>query len=378
MRIKFLCRRYIPGEAWTNRLLAYAKGFAEHGHDVSLVFLISDKKRTKYSIPIPGVRVVNLWEKDGWLARQHRAISYLKNKRFIKKIIEDNDIIFMMDAGGYFLKEVLKSRKKVTKIYEATEHPALQSDGTVDENKTPIILEKFRGLDHIFVISQSLKKCFIKHGFEENKVTIINMFVDINRFKNLSKSHNKEKSIVYCGIISYSKDGADVLIKAFAIFHAYHRDYRLIMIGRGFQEDTIDKLKELARKYNILDYVDFIGQIPVNEIPQTLVDATILALARPDNLQNRNGFPTKLGEYLSTGNPVVVTSVGEIPLFIKDGVNGYVAKPNDEKSFASKLCEVAANLEKAKEVGQKGMSLAHKEFSYYEQSEIVLSHVLGK
>ena len=72
-RVVFIIRRYNPGQAWTNRLLAYAKGFAEMGAKVVLYFIIPDKNRTPYKINITGVRVINLWESDGWLCRQHRV-----------------------------------------------------------------------------------------------------------------------------------------------------------------------------------------------------------------------------------------------------------------------------------------------------------------
>ena len=60
-RVIFLNRRHCPGEAWTNRVLAYAKGFAEAGEEVVLYYIITDKQRTKPDINIPGVKVVNLW-----------------------------------------------------------------------------------------------------------------------------------------------------------------------------------------------------------------------------------------------------------------------------------------------------------------------------
>ena len=115
----------------------------------------------------------------------------------------------------------------------------------------------------------------------------------------------------------------------------------------------------------------FTGQILPSAMPQMLVDAKILALARPNNLQAQNGFPTKLGEYLSTANPVVVTSVGEIPLFIKDGVNGFLAEPDSPKSFADKLIWVADHYEEACRVAARGRKLAENEFSYKTQSKVL-------
>ena len=59
-----------------------------------------------------------------------------------------------------------------------------------------------------------------------------------------------------------------------------------------------------------------------------------MALARPTNKQAEGGFPTKLGEYLATGNTVVVTNVGEIGEFLHDKVNAFVSDPDSpEKNF---------------------------------------------
>ena len=151
-------------------------------------------------------------------------------------------------------------------------------------------------------------------------------------------------------------------------------DYILEIYGSGTSE-TIEKLKELAKENDVADSVIFTGPIPYTEMPNKLVNATILALSRPNNLQNQNGFPTKLGEYLMTGNPVVTTSVGEIPCFIKDGYNGYLAKPDSVESFAEKLKEVACNLEKAKLVGEKGREIAFKEFSYLTQTQKAFQYI---
>ena len=116
-RILFICRRFCPGQAWTNRLLAYAKGFAEQGKEVVLLFLITDNNRTPYTINIPNVKVINLWENDNKFVRIHRAFSYVVNKRKIRNYIKDNDICFMTDASGFFMDEIIKSKKETAKDF---------------------------------------------------------------------------------------------------------------------------------------------------------------------------------------------------------------------------------------------------------------------
>ena len=108
-------------------------------------------------------------------------------------------------------------------------------------------------------------------------------------------------------------------------------------------------------------------------MPALLGSARILALARPDNLQARNGFPTKLGEYLACGRPVVVTRVGEIGNFLSDGVNGLLADPDDAAAFAEKLIWAAEHPDQAARIGAEGLKSAFKEFSYRTQTARALA-----
>ena len=130
----------------------------------------------------------------------------------------------------------------------------------------------------------------------------------------------------------------------------------------------LPRLKKLASLLNVGNSVVFSGKIEPERIPQLLCDASIMVLARPNNLQAQNGFPTKLGEYLATGNPVVVTRVGDIPLFIRDKENGFLATPDDPEDFAQKLSWIANNYDTALQIGKEGQKLVMNEFSYKTQS----------
>jgi glycosyltransferase involved in cell wall biosynthesis len=98
----------------------------------------------------------------------------------------------------------------------------------------------------------------------------------------------------------------------------------------------------------------------------------VLALARPRSLQAQGGFPTKLGEYLATGNPVVVTKVGDIPLYLTDNETAFLAEPNDVDSFAKKIEFVLSNPDIAMKVGEAGKRLTQEVFNYkYQANNIV-------
>ena len=104
-------------------------------------------------------------------------------------------------------------------------------------------------------------------------------------------------------------------------------EINLVLIGKG---DTIHEevmIKELVVKLKIEKRVIFLGQLSREKIPLYLNNAKVLALARPKSLVADAGFPSKLTEYLATGIPVVVTEVGEIPVYLRDNENAFISQP---------------------------------------------------
>lgn len=376
-RIVFLCRRFCPGEAWTNRILAYARGLSEQNAEVELLYLITDKNRTPYHIDIPGVTVKNLFEKDGWLAKHSRFISSLINSIRALRFLRKREFVFVYADGSekWLLQVALLSKAKV--FVEITEHPILthhlykKDREYVHHNLPQNYMALIKRMNAVFVISDALKKMFVENGLDEDKVHVINMFVDTSRFDNIRKK-TTEKYIAYCGTVSSYKDGVDLLIRAFAVFCKGNADYKLYIIGPFNSSQGELTIKQLVKQLDIGGKVVFTGKVSFKEIPQLLFDAEMMALARPNNLQARYGFPTKLGEYLATGNPVVVTTVGDIPKFIEDKKNGLLAAPDDINSFAEKMLWVAEHPEEAKKIGNEGRLLCQKEFLYKTQCQVLL------
>lgn len=370
MNVILLNRRYCAGEAWTNRILAYAKGLAELGCNVTLIYLITDAKRTPYHINIPDVKVINIWEENCWLAKKFRLFAYLLNLFKIKRYVGKGDKVFIYNAEKYILKA---AKKTGADIYaEITEHPYIYNKkGKKGELAIDQKSKKLKDIKGLSVISHNLKEYYSSIGISEDKLAIVNMFVDGNRFKSIKKT-NSDLYIAYCGVISYNKDGVKTLIDSFSLFHSKHSEYKLYIIGRGATPNIIEELKQMVTSMGLQNSVIFTGQISPDEMPSLLVNARILALARPNNLQSQNGFPTKLGEYLATGNPIVVTKVGEIPQFIRHMDNGILAEPDNVEDFAEKLLWVADNYDKAKEIGNRGQKLSYECFSYLSQAKVLL------
>jgi glycosyltransferase involved in cell wall biosynthesis len=206
------------------------------------------------------------------------------------------------------------------------------------------------------------------------------MTVETERFNSQVSSLKENPSyIAYCGYdiknvgsTIFSKDGVDILIDAFAILSKQHQNILLYIIG----ESNEYRFRQVE-KLNLKEKVIFTGNVNRNDIPKYLCNAELLVLARPDNLQAEGAFPSKLGEYLATGNPVVVTKVGEIPLYLKDNWNAFLAEPGNVQSFAERMDYALSNPDLAKKVGIRGKELAENEFDYKRQG-IKLQEFLNK
>jgi glycosyltransferase involved in cell wall biosynthesis len=168
------------------------------------------------------------------------------------------------------------------------------------------------------------------------------------------------------------KDGVPTLIQSFSLLKKDFPDYKLLLIGNDSEENTRDVRKQID-KLSLHDSVKFTGFVARKEMPQLLVNADLLVVSKLDVEQNSGNFPIKVGEYLSTGVPTVLTKVGEIPKFLKDMETSYLAEPNSADDFYKKMKEALENYKIAMEIGKNGQKLAQRLFDYKIQAQEMAS-----
>lgn len=357
-----LLRGYFPGLAPNNHYLAWLKSFDELGIQATVINIRPNDKFERMPEVYKNLRIVNLWDNPFCRVRQ-RQFRYFIHQfnvwRFARKV-KAGDVVWVYDLPEAIIK--LADKNGVRVFNEVTEHPEIGAESARSKKGVRKRVEAIKKIDGLFVISSQLKQAYIDLGVEKNRIHIINMTVDNSRFENLKKE-SEEKSIVYCGNGANNKDGVDQLIKSFAIVHEKYPDYQLKIVGPSPQRGDSSGNIELVEQFGLQKSVIFTGRKSPDEVPQLLKDASILALDRPDSLQAQNGFPTKLGEYLMTGNPVCVSNVGDIPLFLENGVSAMIAEHDNIDDFASKLLWIIEHPQEASMIGKRGREVALKCFN---------------
>ncbi|KAF5073312.1 Glycosyl transferases group 1 [anaerobic digester metagenome] len=229
----------------------------------------------------------------------------------------------------------------------------------------------FKLFNGYVLMTRTLKEYFSVYARKDSKLEIIPMTVDLNRFNSFQESPFPFEYIAYAGSLSSKKDGLDILLKAF--IKLAHKNPKINLAIAGDKNDSSAYSYLLGIVNNEAEHIKgrihFVGRIDSNDIPSFLKNAKALALARPRSLQAEGGFPTKLGEYLATGKPVIVTNVGEIPDYLQHKKNAILCSSDDVDSFADGLEWVINNYPEATKIGIEGRLLSEQVFSAKVQGE---------
>ena len=349
---------YIPGDASSNFVVSFCKGYAQLGLDVVLILNVQDEK----NIPnIEGVRIIPILNLGRW--KRERTIL-----RYIKQYYQEGSTVVQYYSSPTY--SWLRPFNRRLEIHTHGEIPFANPDAPFRFKLTEwfqqLSAKKASGL---LVQTNQLKEYYRKQGIKN--IQVFNIIIDPSRFEGLKKT-TTEKYISYCGSIGVYKDGVNDLIDAFAMISTKHPDVKLQLIGGFFSPKDERVLREKVATLNISDKVVFVGRVSPEQMPSLLYNSEILALARPNNKQAQYGFPSKLGEYLFTGNPVVLTRVGEIDHFLTDKKDCVFARPDDPKSFAEKLDWVLSHPEESRKIGEAGKKVAEKQFSIQSQCKVAI------
>lgn len=115
--------------------------------------------------------------------------------------------------------------------------------------------------------------------------------------------------------------------------------------------------------------ITWLGRVPRSDLLRLYREARALLLPLELELNSEARFPTKLGEYLASGTPVVATSLGELPSFLRDGETAYLVPPGSASIFGRRIADLLRDPDAAREVGRKGRELALSEFDYRQHRE---------
>jgi glycosyltransferase involved in cell wall biosynthesis len=212
----------------------------------------------------------------------------------------------------------------------------------------------------MIVMTEELLKYFKSLG--QKNILHLPMSVDHERFSNVEIKKGIPKYFAYCGGGDFERDGVYEIVKAFIDFNSTYPDYELHIIG-GISNGSpyLRKIIDRVNESNLNDKIKFLGKKPSDEIPQLLFNAHCLLLAPTENFKS-GGFPTKLGEYLATGVPVICTKVSEITNYL-NSESALLIEPGNQEQLVNAMKRIEYEKNTCRKIGLNGQKIARKYFS---------------
>ncbi len=368
------------GGASANRILTLGKGLKNEGHYVEVIIIRPTEHNDKVSNnPLSGnvdgmlfkymVRN-NIWSNrtnfgklfaiiEGFLNSIHHICKSIKSH---KKVIIIDTLSSIPISFGLFIFSKFSRLKFVIHLDEYP-WPYIFRDRYNPVYRSMFFAIKFRLYDGLIVMTSELSKYYSDLKRSKAKICHIPMTVDPERFA-FTKNIERTFLVTYCGSMSIYKDGVDLLIESFSLFSTQNPEFMLQLIGKTEGNPDYKSLLNLVNDSGLEQKVIFTGEVPSDRIPRMLAYSDMLVLTRRNNIQAQGGFPTKIGEYLLTGKPIVLTNFGEISEYLTDGVNSFISEEATAESFSGKMDNIAKNFDQALEIGAAGCEAVKRSFDY--------------
>jgi glycosyltransferase involved in cell wall biosynthesis len=200
----------------------------------------------------------------------------------------------------------------------------------------------------------------------ESKIRVIHNGVDTRKFQPAADKREIKQELGFnpddLAIVSvgrlYARKGLFTLIESMPAVVKRFKNAKFIISGKG-QSDEMHKLIAHAEKIGVKNNIVFTGYYPDKKLPKLYQAADVFAFST-----FYEHHPFAVLEALSTGLPVVTTSVGGIPETIDNGKNGFLVEPFNPAQFADKILYLLDHPAEASEMGALARKTVLEKFDW--------------
>lgn len=369
-----------PGPFSTSRRVEmFALALIENGHDVTVII---PRKITEGELKINYKNIKVIWQYSG-LGKNiqiSRFIARYKTWQYINHNKRENqfDWLYLYNLGLEGLPILLSGNKKGCKVANICGDVRFHPASPTFEDKVRLawiefadyLLPKMSDLNIVdtYYLQQRAMK------FAPRVPThIVPPLVDLDKFKYNSikgrifrdKYRLGDKLLIgYTGSL-FSINGVKNLLLAARELVNQQIQFKIIIAGSSTLGLDCDNVEEIIVELALKEYVDFVGLLSANDVIDAMSACDILTLPRIPHITNEAGAPTKLAEYLAMEKAVVVSSVGDIPKYIINGVNGFLIEAGSVESLSTALKQLIQDANLRGKLASASRNTAYEFFDYH-------------
>ena len=336
----------ILGDINSSHVIKWATGLHEKGIDV-VVFSLSAVRDdtsstynniTHYCMGVKG-GAFNSPDTSKW--------QYLKHVSKLKQIIKDHNpnIVHAHYATSYgTLATVSGFHPRIISVW---------GSDVFDFPKKSIIHRKL--LEYNLnradrILSTSKVMAVETKKYAQKDVMVTPFGIDMQRFKPNSVQRSSDEIVVGTVKAMEDKYGIHILIDAFNLLCAKHKQkkLKLLLVGGGTQ---LERYKNRAQELGLGSKVEFTGRVNFSDIPSyhNMIDIYV-AVSTLDS----ESFGVAIIEASSCAKPVVVSDVGGLPEVVDNNITGYVVPRNNVRATFEAINSLVVDSQIRERMGIEG------------------------
>ena len=295
----------------------------------------------------------------------------------IKKYLVDNKVDFILTNAKY---------DRCNKILEISK-----------EKNVKVIIEscewynyenfKFKLLDYRFWLNQkmilqdfkkatgfiSISRLLNEQNSRLSKSIRIPTILDVCNSPYKEKIVGKDKiQIVYTGNPGKSKELLSPMIELLADNEFIRNNFLFDIYGVNLKQALKNKGVTKKKILNCKDSLNIHGRLSQIEIQDIILNADYQLFIRPNRKSSNAGFPTKLGESMCAGTPIITNDTGDISLYLKNEENGYILEGTEKKDLEKVLYKILETNEiERQEMRKNARKTAEDVFEYKNYANMI-------
>ncbi len=285
-----------------------------------------------------------------YTSTKHFLLSCLFNRRFLKEYIEKSDELIVKHKGDLFwirtpsIGSIVFGLRVLKHDQVLLHHMCADASNTWKDAKYKGITKLFAFITSRLIRSLLKRICsnpntinlctgdvlesFSRH-FSEKTFQFVDVMVknvDTSQLQQ-EKSLDCRKRLLFVGRMVDDKGIFDLI----EVINELKDLYTLTFVGDG---PDLERAKLRVSQLKLEDTIEFTGQLAHESLSRLFCHCDLVAV--PSN-NNYEGFPRVIMEAWSFEKPVVISNVGGINAFVKDGENGLIVQPGNRLSLKNAL-----------------------------------------
>ncbi len=221
--------------------------------------------------------------------------------------------------------------------------------------------------------TKSQQDYFVQHGVAESRTALYPNGIPEAFFERVKAAQPRKKRpgtfrVVYAGLIGYPQ-GLTTLITAAKLL-GDDPSIEILLAGDGVERATLESRCQVEGIGN----VQFLGYLSQQELAELYRSADILYAQLRGEPVFATAQPSKVWEYLATGNPLVYGGIGESANAVRRSGGGLVVPPDDPAALVTTLRLLKDDPDLRKDLAAAGWDFA----SIHLKQETILAEVTEK